>query len=88
MDKEGKTRGSKKAGYTLQKGREAGSRIVPSDRPGFIGNLRDAGLIKEENPQGNRNEMTCRITDAGEIVFGFYSGPATSSLVKSMLESS
>jgi len=55
---------------------------------GFIGNLRDAGLIKEENPEGNRNERPCRITDAGEIAFRFYSDPATSSPVKSMRESS
>jgi hypothetical protein len=55
---------------------------------GFMGALRDAGLVEEEYSPGNRKEKNYRITDAGETAFRFFSDPATSSLVRSMLESS
>jgi hypothetical protein len=55
---------------------------------GFMGTLRDAGLVEEEYSPGNRKEKNYRITDAGETAFRFFSDPATSSLVRSMLESS
>ena len=53
-----------------------------------MGTLRDAGLIEEEYSPGNRKEKTYRITEAGETAFRFFSDPATSSLVRSMLERS
>jgi hypothetical protein len=55
---------------------------------GFMRTLRDAGLIEEEYVPDSRKEKSYRITDAGEIAFRFFSDPATSSLVRSMLESS
>lgn len=55
---------------------------------GFVRTLRNAGLIEEAFAPGSRKEKTYRITEAGETAFRFFSDPATSSLVKSMLESS
>lgn len=55
---------------------------------GFMRTLRDAGLIEEEYAPDSRKEKSYRITEAGETAFRFFSDPATSSLVRSMLESS
>jgi hypothetical protein len=53
---------------------------------GFIGTLRDAGLIAEETTPANRKEKVYRITDRGEIAFRFFSDPATNTLIHTMLE--
>jgi hypothetical protein len=71
-----------------KQGRDPAAELSHQTFSGFTGTLRDAGLIEEEYSQGNRKEKSYRITDAGEIAFRFFSDPATSSLVKSMLESS
>ena len=71
-----------------RKGEKPAAEMSHQTFSGFMGTLRDAGLIEEENPEGNRKEKTYRITEAGEIAFRFFSDPATNSLVKSMLESS
>jgi hypothetical protein len=71
-----------------KKGEKPAAELSHQTFSGFMGNLRDAGLIDEENPEGNRKEKTYRITEAGEIAFRFFSDPATNSLVKSMLEGS
>jgi len=78
----------KKPVITYKKGEKPAAELSHQTFSGFMGMLRDAGLIEEENPAGNRKEKTYRITEAGEIAFRFFSDPATSSLVKSMLESS
>ena len=53
---------------------------------GFIGTLRDAGLIAEKTTPANRKEKVYRITDRGEIAFRFFSDPATNTLVHTILE--
>ncbi|WP_292419820.1 hypothetical protein, partial [Methanoregula sp.] len=55
---------------------------------GFMGTLRDAGLVLEDYAPDSRKEKSYRITEAGETAFRFFSDPATGSLVRSMLESS
>lgn len=71
-----------------KKGRTPAAELSHQTFSGFMGTLRDAGLVEEEFAPDSRKEKTYRITEAGEIAFRFYSDPATSSLVKSMLESS
>ncbi len=71
-----------------KQGRKPAAELSHQTFSGFMGTLRDAGLIDEENVPGNRKEKMYRITEAGEIAFRFFSDPATSSLVKSVLESS
>lgn len=71
-----------------KKGRKPAAELSHQTFSGFMGTLRDAGLIEEEYSPGNRKEKTYRITEAGEIAFRFFSDPATSSLVRSMLDSS
>jgi hypothetical protein len=71
-----------------KQGRKPAAELSHQTFSGFMGTLRDAGLIDEQYAQGNRKEKTYRITEAGEIAFRFFSNPATSSLVRSMLESS
>ncbi|MFA4860235.1 hypothetical protein [Methanoregula sp.] len=78
----------KKPVIPTKKGEKPAPELSHQTFSGFMGNLRDAGLIEEENPEGNRKEKTYRITEAGEIAFRFFSDPATSSLVRSMLERS
>jgi len=38
----------------------------------FVGILRDAGIIDEENSPGNRKEKIYRITESGETDFRFF----------------
>jgi hypothetical protein len=71
-----------------RKGRKPAAELSHATFSTFIGTLRDAGLIEEEYSTESRREKTYRITEAGEIAFRFFSDPATSSLVKTMLESS
>ena len=71
-----------------KKGRKPAAALSHQTFYGFMGALRDAGLVEEEYVPDNRKEKTYRITEAGEIAFRFFSDPATGSLVKSMLESS
>ena len=71
-----------------KKGRKPAAELSHQTFSGFMGTLRDAGLIEEEYSPGNRKEKTYRITEAGETAFRFFSDPATSSRVRSMLESS
>jgi hypothetical protein len=78
----------KKPVIPSKKGEKPAAELSHQTFSGFMGNLRDAGLIEGENPEGNRKEKTYRITEAGEIAFRFFSDPATNSLVRSMLERS
>jgi len=70
------------------KGRKPAAELTHQTFSGFMGALRDAGLVEEEYAPDNRKEKIYRITEAGEIAFRFFSDPATGSLVRSMLESS
>lgn len=69
-------------------GRKPAAELSHQTFSGFMGMLCDAGLVEEEFAPASRKEKSYRITEAGEIAFRFYADPATSSLVKSMLESS
>jgi hypothetical protein len=71
-----------------KQGRKPAAELSHQTFSGFVGTLRDAGLVEEEYAPDSRKEKIYRITDAGEIAFRFFSDPATSSLVRSMLESS
>jgi hypothetical protein len=71
-----------------KKGRMPAAELTHQTFSGFMGALRDAGLVEEEYAPDNRKEKTYRITEAGETAFRFFSNPATGSLVRSMLESS
>jgi len=71
-----------------KKGRKPAAALSHQTFSGFMGALRDAGLVEEEYAPDNRKEKTYRITEAGETAFRFFSDPATGSLVRSMLESS
>jgi hypothetical protein len=70
-----------------RKGEKPTAELSHATFSGFMGTLRDAGLIEEEHPPDSRKERNYRITDAGETAFRFFSDPATNSLVGSMLES-
>jgi hypothetical protein len=71
-----------------RKGRKPAAELTHATFSGLIRTLRDAGLIEEAFSMESRKEKSYRITEAGEIAFRFFSDPATSSLVRSMLESS
>jgi len=71
-----------------KKGQKPAAELTHQTFSGFMGALRDGGLIEEEYAPDNRKEKTYRITEAGETAFRFFSDPATGSLVRSMLESS
>jgi len=70
-----------------KQGQKPAAELSHATFSGFIRTLRNAGLIEETYSKESRKEKSYRITDAGEIAFRFFSVPATSSLVKSMLES-
>lgn len=70
-----------------QRGNKPAAEMSHQTFSGFIGTLRDTGLVLEENSPGNRKEKCYRITEAGETAFRFFSDPASNSLVKSLLES-
>lgn len=70
------------------KGRMPVAELSHATFSGFMHTLRDAGLVDEEYSQDSRKEKSYRITEAGETAFVFFSDPATSSLVRSLLESS
>jgi len=71
-----------------KKERKPAAKLSHQTFSGFMGTLRDAGLVEEEYSPDSRKEKSYRITDAGGTAFRFFSDPATSSLVRSMLESS
>jgi hypothetical protein len=71
-----------------KKGRKPAAELSHATFSGFMGTLRDAGLVFEEYAPDSRKEKSYRITDAGETAFRFFSDPATGSLVRSMLEGS
>lgn len=69
-------------------GRKPAAELSHATFSGFVRTLRNAGLIEEEYAPDSRKEKMYRITDAGETAFRFFSNPSTSSLVRSLLESS
>nr|WP_319376984.1 winged helix DNA-binding protein [uncultured Methanoregula sp.] len=69
-------------------GRKPAAELSHATFSGFVRTLRNAGLLEEEYAPESRKEKMYRITDAGETAFRFFSNPATSSLVRSVLESS
>jgi len=69
-----------------RKGRAPAAELSHATFSGFMGTLRDAGLVLEEYTPDSRKEKSYRITEAGETAFRFFSDPATGSLVRSMLE--
>ncbi|MDD5142231.1 hypothetical protein [Methanoregula sp.] len=69
-----------------RKGRTPTAELSHATFSGFMGTLRDAGLVEEEFSVDSRKEKSYRITEAGETAFRFFSDPATGSLVRSMLE--
>ncbi len=71
-----------------KKGEKPAADLSHATFSGFIRTLRDAGLIEEQYSPESRKEKSYRITEAGETAFRFFSDPATSSLVRSLLESS
>ena len=71
-----------------KKGQKPAADLSHATFSGFIRTLRDAGLIEEQYSPESRKEKSYRITEAGEIAFRFFSDPATSPLVRTMLESS
>lgn len=71
-----------------KKGRKPAAELSHATFSGFMGTLRDAGLVEEAYAPDSRKEKSYRITEAGETAFRFFSDPATGSLVRSMLESS
>jgi hypothetical protein len=79
---------SEKPVVHYKKGQKPAAELSHATFSGFIRTLRDAGLIEEQYSPESRKEKSYRITEAGETAFRFFSDPATSSLVRSMLESS
>jgi hypothetical protein len=71
-----------------KKGQQPTADLSHATFSGFIRTLRNAGLIEEAYSPESRKEKSYRITEAGETAFRFFSDPATSPLVRSMLESS
>jgi hypothetical protein len=69
-------------------GRKPASNMTHPTFSGFMATLRESGLIEEESSPANRREKVYRITERGEIAFRFFSDPATSTLVRSLLEKS
>ena len=86
--KKEKTGDSPKPVIHYKKGQKPAAELSHATFSGFIRTLRDAGLVKEQYSPESRKEKSYRITEAGETAFRFFSDPATSSLVRSMLESS
>jgi DNA-binding transcriptional ArsR family regulator len=72
---------------TYKKGRKAADELTQSTFSWFMTALEDAGLAEAASPDGNRKEKFYRITEKGEMAFRFGSDPATSTLVKTVLES-
>jgi hypothetical protein len=70
------------------KGRAPVAELSHATFSGFMRTLRDAGLIEEQFSPESLKEKSYMITEAGETAFRFFSDPATSSLVRCMLESS
>ena len=71
---------------TYTKGRKAADELTQSTFSWFMTALEDAGLAEVASPDGNRKEKFYRITEKGEMAFRFGSDPATSTLVKTVLE--
>jgi len=71
---------------TYRRGRKPAADLTHGTFSGFMGTLRDAGLITDNTAPANRKERIYRITERGEIAFRFFSDPATSSLVRTLLE--
>jgi hypothetical protein len=69
-----------------KRGQKPAAALSHATFSGFMRTLRNAGLIKESSKNTRTGIMYC-ITGSGEIAFRFFSNPATSSLVKMMLES-
>jgi hypothetical protein len=73
------------ANYT--KGRKAADELTQGTFSGFMAALVDTGLAEEIHPGEGKREKSYRITEKGELAFRFGSDPATSTLVKTVLES-
>jgi hypothetical protein len=71
---------------TYKKGRKVADELSQSTFSWFMTALEDAGLAEAVSPGGNRKEKFYRITEKGEMAFRFGSDPATSTLVKTALE--
>jgi hypothetical protein len=71
---------------TYKRGRKPANELTHATFSGLMATIRDAGLVAETTAPGNRKEKVYRITDHGETAFRFFSNPATSSLVQSLLE--
>ena len=69
------------------KGRKAADELTQGTFSGFMATLVDAGFAEEIHPGEGRREKSYRITEKGEMAFRFGSDPATSTLVKTVLES-
>jgi hypothetical protein len=71
---------------TYKKGRKAADELTQSTFSWFMTALEDAGLTEAVSQGRNRKEKFYRITETGEMAFRFGSDPATSTLVKTVLE--
>ncbi|MFA5236744.1 MAG: hypothetical protein WC362_02685 [Methanoregula sp.] len=71
---------------TYKKGRTAADELTQSTFSWFMTALEDAGLAESVSREGNRKEKFYRITEKGEMAFRFGSDPATSTLVKTVME--
>lgn len=72
---------------TYKQGRKAADELTQGTFSGFMNALVDAGLAEEIRYGETRREKSYRITEKGEMAFRFGSDPATSTLVKIVLES-
>jgi DNA-binding transcriptional ArsR family regulator len=71
---------------TYKKWRKAADELTQSTFSWFMTALEDAGLAEAARTDGNRKEKFYRITEKGEMAFRFGSDPATSTLVRTVLE--
>jgi hypothetical protein len=69
-----------------RRGRKPAGNMSHATFSGFMGNLRNAGIIEEGQDEKNRKEKTYRITETGDAAFRFFSDPVTNTIVKTVLE--
>ncbi|MFZ1898643.1 hypothetical protein [Methanoregula sp.] len=67
-------------------GRKPAAELTHGTFSDFMKSLADAGLVYEESAPENTRQKRYRITENGEIAFRFFSDPATSTLVRTVLE--
>jgi len=69
-----------------RKGRKPAAELTHGTLSTFMRTLEDAGLVIGQSPAETKREKVYRITARGDIAFRFFSDPATSTLVRIVLE--